>query len=200
MPFLIVVVVILHLVLLHQDGSNNPLGISSNTNKIDFYPYFYVKDLFSLLVVLTFFSIVLFYFPNAMGHPDNYIPADSLVTPPHIVPEWYFLPFYAILRAIPDKLGGVFAMGLAIVVLFFVPYLNFSKIYSSRFRPLYRIGFWFFFVNSMILGWIGQKIVEYPYAEIAQLSTLSYFGYFLLILPILSKIENSVNIKNLKNK
>jgi quinol-cytochrome oxidoreductase complex cytochrome b subunit len=118
-----------------------------------------------------------------MGHPDNYIPANPMVTPAHIVPEWYFLPFYAILRSIPDKLGGVVAMGGALVILFFLPFINQSEIRSSAFRPIYRKGFWLFFVNFIILGWIGQNVVETPFIEIGMASTAFYFFFLLIFLP-----------------
>jgi len=143
MPFLIAGLTIAHLSLLHTAGSNNPLGINTNVDCIPFYPYFYVKDLFAFFILLTLFSFFVFFYPNALGHADNYIPANPLVTPPHIVPEWYFLPFYAILRTIPDKLGGVIAMLGAILVLLALPLLNTSNIRSSKFRPylVLRTGF-----------------------------------------------------------
>ena len=127
---------------LGRDGSNNPVGIDSSVDKIPFYPYFYFKDLFSVLVFITFFSVFVFYYPNSLGHPDNYIPANPMVTPAHIVPEWYFLPFYAILRSIPDKLGGVLAMGGALIMLLLLPWLNTSKVRSTAFRPIYRKIYW----------------------------------------------------------
>jgi len=175
LPFLITGLVIIHLSLLHKDGSNNPLGINTNVDTISFYPYFYVKDLFAFLVLVLFFTFFIVYFPNILGHPDNYIPANPLVTPPHIVPEWYFLPFYAILRSIPDKLGGVVAMISAILILLILPFGNTSKIRSSYFRPFYPMLFWFFFFNFILLGWIGQKPVETPFIEIGVLSTSVYF-------------------------
>jgi ubiquinol-cytochrome c reductase cytochrome b subunit len=190
LPFVIAGLVIVHLALLHKDGSNNPLGIDSSSDKISFYPYFYVKDLFSLMCMVVFFSTLLFYYPNLLGHPDNYIPADPMVTPSHIVPEWYFLPFYAILRSIPDKLGGVAAMGGAIVILLFLPFINTSKVRSSTFRPLFRICFWFLFADFLLLGWIGQEVVEEPYVMIGQLGTLFYFLYFLAFIPLVGIVEN----------
>ena len=138
LPFLIAGMTIVHLALLHQHGSNNPLGVDTKVNKIPFYPYFYVKDLLSFFFLLWLFSLFVFFHPNAMGHPDNYIPADSLQTPAHIVPEWYFLPFYAILRAIPHKVGGVVFMGGSLVILFLLPLIHFSKIRSATFRLVYR--------------------------------------------------------------
>jgi ubiquinol-cytochrome c reductase cytochrome b subunit len=192
LPFAIAGLVIAHIALLHRDGSNNPLGIDSRSDSIPFYPYAYVKDLFSLIVFIVFFSIFLFYFPNLLGHPDNYIPADPMYTPAHIVPEWYFLPFYAILRSIPDKLGGVAAMGGAIVILFFLPFINTSEVRSSTFRPIYRKLFWFIFADFLLLGWIGQEIVETPYVQIGQIATVFYFFYFLVLIPFVGLLETSL--------
>ena len=192
LPFAIAGLVIAHIALLHRDGSNNPLGIDSRSDSIPFYPYAYVKDLFSLIVFIVFFSIFLFYFPNLLGHPDNYIPADPMSTPAHIVPEWYFLPFYAILRSIPDKLGGVAAMGCAIVILFFLPFINTSEVRSSTFRPIYRKLFWFIFADFLLLGWIGQEIVETPYVQIGQIATVFYFFYFLVLIPFVGLLETSL--------
>jgi len=144
MPFLIAAVALLHLVLLHENGSNNPLGISSVVDRISFYPYFYVKDLFAFMLFVLFFSFFVIYAPNYMGHPDNYIEANPLVTPAHIVPEWYFLPFYAILRTIPDKLGGVLLMVIAIFILAILPIVDTSAFRSTFFKPLNLWFFWFF--------------------------------------------------------
>lgn len=188
-PFLIAGMVIVHIALLHKNGSNNPLGVESSSDKISFYPYFYVKDLFSLMVFVSFFSIILFYFPNTLGHPDNYIPANPMSTPAHIVPEWYFLPFYAILRSVPDKLGGVVAMGGAIVILLFLPFINTSDVRSSTFRPLYRKLFWFLVADFLLLGWIGQEVVEEPFIMIGQISAAFYFIYFLVLIPALGSLE-----------
>jgi len=196
LPFVIAGLVIVHLALLHRDGSNNPLGISSSTDKISFYPYFYVKDLFSFMLFLFFFSLILFYSPNTLGHPDNYIMANPMSTPAHIVPEWYFLPFYAILRSIPDKLGGVVAMGGAIVILLFIPFINTSPVRSSTFRPIYRQLFWFLFADFLLLGWIGQEVVEDPYILIGQLGTFFYFLFFLVLLPSVGLFEASLMQKN----
>jgi quinol-cytochrome oxidoreductase complex cytochrome b subunit len=191
-PFLIAGLVVLHIGLLHKDGSNNPLGIESSVDNISFYPYFYFKDLFSLIVFLAFFSVFVFYYPNILGHSDNYIPANSMVTPTHIVPEWYFLPYYAILRSIPNKLGGVCAMFGSILVLFLIPFINTSEVRSSVFRPLFRKFFWFLVVDFFILGWVGQKVVETPYIEIGQVATLFYFLFFIFLLPFLGIIENKL--------
>jgi len=149
MPFLIAGLTIIHLSLLHKDGSNNPLGININVETIPFYPYFYVKDLFAFFILLFVFSVFVFFFPNILGHPDNYIPANPLVTPAHIVPEWYFLPFYAILRSIPDKLGGVIAMVSAILVLLLLPFINTSVIRSTKFRPIFAIFLW----NELLISY-----------------------------------------------
>jgi quinol-cytochrome oxidoreductase complex cytochrome b subunit len=191
-PFVIAGAVLIHLAILHEYGSNNPLGFESKVDSTNFYPYFYVKDLFGFFVFLLVFASFVFFAPNVLGHPDNYVQANPMVTPAHIVPEWYFLPFYAILRSIPDKLGGVICMAASLVVLVLLPFLNTSKVRSSVFRPLYRKAFWWFFVNSVILGWIGQKVVEYPYVEIGQIATVLYFIYFLIIIPLLGYIENQV--------
>jgi len=190
MPFLIAGLTLIHLSMLHTEGSNNPLGINFNIETISFYPYFYVKDLFSFLVLILFLSFFLFFSPNALGHPDNYIVANSLVTPPHIVPEWYFLPFYAVLRSIPNKLGGVVAMVCAILVLILLPYINISKIRSPKFRPLFSFIYWFLVFDFLLLGWVGQKPVEDPYILIGLLATLLYFGIILIGFPLIGFIEN----------
>jgi len=163
LPFVIAGLSIIHLALLHRDGSNNPLGIESSVDKIPFYPYFFVKDLFSFFVFMFFFAAILLYFPNSLGHPDNYIPANPMQTPSHIVPEWYFLPFYAILRSIPNKLGGVVAMLGALIVWFFIPFINTSEIRSTTFRPLFKIFYWLLVADFLILGWVGQKPVKDTY-------------------------------------
>jgi len=192
LPFLIAGLVIVHLSLLHKDGSNNPTGVNTNVDTVSFFPYFYVKDLLAFCVLLTVFSFFVFYYPNALGHSDNYIPANPLVTPPHIVPEWYFLPFYAILRSIPNKLGGVLAMVLAILVLIILPYINTSVIRSSKFRPLFSISYWFLVADFLILGWIGQKPVESPYIEIGLFATIFYFSYLIILVPFLGYIEKKM--------
>mgnify|MGYP001161466788 FL=1 len=189
LPFLILGAVLVHIALLHAVGGTNPLGIETNVDTIPFYPYAYVKDLFAAVVFVAFFCFFLYFYPNAMGHPDNYIPANPMVTPAHIVPEWYFLPFYAILRSIPDKLGGVIAMGGAIVLIGLMPWLNTSEVRSSNFRPLYRKAFWFLMGDFVVLGWIGQNEVETPYIEVGQLATVLYFAFFLVLVPGLGKFE-----------
>jgi ubiquinol-cytochrome c reductase cytochrome b subunit len=199
MPFLIAGLTLAHLTLLHTSGSNNPLGINKTIDVIPFFPYFYVKDLFAFFFLLFFLTFLIAFYPNALGHSDNYIPANSLVTPPHIVPEWYFLPFYAILRSIPDKLGGVVAMVSAILVLLLLPILNFSPIRSPQFRPLYSIVFWVLAIDFLILGWIGQKPVETPYIEVGMVATGLYFVLLLNIIPFVGYAENLLVEESIKN-
>jgi ubiquinol-cytochrome c reductase cytochrome b subunit len=190
LPFVIIAVVCLHLALLHLPGSTNPLKFIKLPDKITFYPYFYHKDLLSFLILLFVFLYFIGYNPNLLNHPDNYIEANPLVTPTHIVPEWYFLPFYAILRSIPDKLGGVFAMFFAILVLLFLPNLKllFSKntIYqciTTQINSIFKIFFWFFLYNFLLLGWIGAEPVEFPYIYIGLFLTLNYFFFIIIQLP-----------------
>jgi ubiquinol-cytochrome c reductase cytochrome b subunit len=190
LPFLIAGASILHLAALHQYGSNNPLGINASVDKIAFYPYFYVKDLVGWVAFAIFFSIFVFYAPNVLGHPDNYIPANPMSTPAHIVPEWYFLPVYAILRSIPNKLGGVLAIGLVFVCLFALPFLNTSYVRSSSFRPIHKKLFWLLVADCLLLGWIGSQPVEAPYVTIGQIASLGFFVYFALI-PVLGKLETN---------
>jgi len=193
LPFILLGLVMLHIAALHQEGSNNPTGLhGDDIDKIDFYPYLYVKDLFGFMCFTVFFSYFLFFDPNLLGHPDNYIAANSMVTPAHIVPEWYFLPYYAILRSIPDKLGGVIAMGASLVVLSLLPLLNTSNIRSSFFRPFHRYFFWVWLGNAFVLGWIGGNPVEDPYILIGQVATVGYFGYILFFIPFLGIFERTL--------
>jgi len=191
LPFIIVAVVVLHIWALHQFGSNNPLGIDPKgpQDKIPFHPYYTVKDAFGLGVFLIAFAAVIFYIPNYMGHPDNYIPADPLSTPAHIVPEWYFLPFYAILRSIPDKLLGVIAMFGSIAVLFILPWLDRSPVKSGRFRPIFRIFFVLLAIDSVVLGIVGAKPPEGLWLIVGRIATAWYFLHFLVILPLLGVFE-----------
>lgn len=193
LPFAIAGLSLIHLTLLHESGSNNPLGINQKVKSVPFYPYFYIKDLFFFFIVLFFFGYFVFFFPNALGHPDNYIPANPFVTPSHIVPEWYFLPFYAILRSIPSKLGGVLTMFGAIVMLLILPLLNTSKVRSNLFRPIFRFAYWFLVGDFLILGWIGQQPVESPFIEIGVGATAFYFIFFLALVPLIGIIENKWN-------
>ena len=191
MPFLIVGVVVLHIWALHRFGSNNPLGIDAKgpQDKIPFHPYYTVKDLFGLGVFLTIFAIVVFFLPEYLGHASNYVPADPLATPAHIVPEWYFLPFYAILRSIPDKLMGVVAMFGSIVVLAALPWLDRSPVRSANYRPIYRKVFWLLVVDVLVLGYIGAMPAEGIYVIIGRFATVYYFLHFLVILPMLGVLE-----------
>jgi quinol-cytochrome oxidoreductase complex cytochrome b subunit len=198
LPFVIVGVVGLHIAALHQHGSNNPLGIDpkSAKEKLPFHPYYTIKDLFGLGVFLIVFALLVFYWPNLLGHPDNYIPANPLQTPPHIVPEWYFLPFYAILRAInfdiwfiPAKLIGVILMFGSIIVLFFLPWLDGSPVRSGRFRPIFKWFFWVLLLDCVMLGYLGAHPPEGLYVVLAQIGTAYYFFHFLILLPLLGKLE-----------
>jgi len=189
MPFAIAGLVIAHIALLHRDGSNNPVGIDSSVDKIPFYPYFYFKDLFSVLVFITFFSVFVFYYPNSLGHPDNYIPANPMVTPAHIVPEWYFLPFYAILRAIPDKLGGVLAMFGSILALGLLPWLDTSKVRSCLFRPVWRYCVLLFAINFLVLMYMGGKPAEGIYVLISRIGTAYWFLFIFVLAPLVGFLE-----------
>ena len=191
LPFVIVGVVALHVWALHVVGQNNPTGVELKTEQdsVPFTPYATVKDAFVMVVFLILFSWFLFYSPNYMGHPDNYIPANPMVTPAHIVPEWYFLPFYAILRSIPDKLGGVIAMFGAIAVLFVLPWLDTSKVKSAAYRPLYKQFFWLLVICGLGLGYLGSQPAEGGYVIASRILTAWYFFHFLVITPVLGLIE-----------
>ena len=195
-PFIIVGVVFLHIVALHKFGSNNPTGIdlTLKQEKIPFHPYYTVKDFFGFGVFFIIFGIFVFFLPNLLGHPENYIPADPFVTPEHIIPEWYFLPFYAILRAIPFKLLGVLAMLGSILILFVLPWLDTCKVRSCRFRPIYKQFYWIFIFNFIVLGWVGSKVPEGHYLIISRICTTYYFVHFLIILPILGMFEKTLPI------
>lgn len=191
LPFVLIGIVALHLVALHQFGSNNPLGIDKKTkaDTIPFHPYFTIKDLFGLGIFLSIYAYFVFFQPNFFGEPDNYVQANPLVTPEHIVPEWYFLPFYAILRSIPNKLLGVLSMFGSIFVLFVLPWLDRHPVRSNRFRPYYKWLFWLIVLDVLVLGWIGAKPPEGMYIIVGQLATLYYFFHFVVLLPLLSKYE-----------
>ena len=185
LPFLIAGLIIVHLSLLHKDGSSNPIGITQKIDTVPFYPYFFNKDLFSFILFITFFAFFIFFYPNLLGHPDNYIDANPLSTPAHIVPEWYFLPFYAILRTLPTKIGGVLAMFGAIVILLILPWYNHSTIQQNvKSRPISFFLYWFLFFDFIILGWIGQQPVDYPFTSIGSWATAYYFFYFTVALPL----------------
>jgi ubiquinol-cytochrome c reductase cytochrome b subunit len=205
LPFMIAGVVILHVWALHVTGQTNPTGIEvkSKTDTVAFTPYATVKDAFALIVFLAVYLYFVFYMPNFLGHPDNYIEANALKTPAHIVPEWYFLPFYAILRAITfnigpidSKLGGVLAMFGAIVMLFILPWLDTSKVRSAVYRPWYKLFFWLFVINAVMLGWLGSRPAEGIYPMMSLIGTIFYFAFFLIVLPVLGLIETPKRLPN----
>lgn len=198
LPFVIAGVVVLHVWALHVVGQNNPAGIEPKSDKdtVPFTPYATVKDSFFIVVFCIMFAWFVFYTPNYLGHADNYIPANPAVTPAHIVPEWYYLPFYAILRAIPDKLLGVLAMFGSIAILAFLPWLDTSKVRSARYRPLYRQFFWLFVAVCIGLGWLGSKPAEGIYTLIARILTFYYFAHFIIVLPLLGIFEKSRPLPN----
>ena len=196
-PFLILGLVILHIWALHVPGNNNPIGIDlkkPSKDTVPFHPYIVIKDLFALLIFLLVFAFFVFYSPNILGHSDNYIEANPLVTPAHIVPEWYLLPFYAILRSVPDKLLGVIAMFAAIFVLVILPWLDTSKVRSALFRPIYKQFYWFLVADVLILGYMGAMPAEGTYLLIARVATAYYFIHFLVILPLLGKKEKTLEV------
>ncbi|AMW34037.1 cytochrome b [Haematospirillum jordaniae] len=191
LPFVLVGIVVLHVWALHTVSSNNPLGINMKgpQDSLPFHPYYTIKDLFGVGVFMMFFMVFVFWAPNYLGHPDNYIPANPMVTPAHIVPEWYFLPFYAILRAVPDKLGGVLLMFGAIVILAAMPWLDTSKVRSCTFRPVYKWFVMLFIADCMLLGYIGGKPAEEPYILIGQIATAWYFIHLLVVTPLVGWLE-----------
>jgi ubiquinol-cytochrome c reductase cytochrome b subunit len=198
LPFVIAAVVVLHIWAIHIPGSNNPTGVDVRgpQDTVPFHPFYTAKDGFSVALVLTLFAALVLFFPNALGHPDNYVPANPLSTPAHIVPEWYFWPFYAILRAftvdfiLPAKLLGVLAMFTSIFLLFFLPWLDTSPVRSGNYRPLFRKFFWFGLVPCVfVLGYCGGAPAEQPYVVISQIAAIYYFAHFLIILPIVARIE-----------
>lgn len=191
-PFVLALLAIIHVVLLHEGGSNSPIGLNSNSDKIPFHSYFSSKDIYGFVLLFIFLSVLVFYGPNVLGDPENYIKANPLVTPLHIMPEWYFLFAYAILRAIPNKLGGVIALVLSILILAVLPFVHTSNLRGLSFRPLGKLLYWLFMVNFILLTWIGSKPVEDPYIVIGQISSIFYFSYFLILVPIIGYIENNL--------
>nr|YP_009700364.1 cytochrome b [Xenopus mellotropicalis]QEQ13396.1 cytochrome b [Xenopus mellotropicalis] len=192
LPFLIAGASILHLLFLHETGSTNPTGLNSDPDKIPFHPYFSYKDLLGFLIMLTSLTLLAMFSPNLLGDPENFTPANPLVTPPHIKPEWYFLFAYAILRSIPNKLGGVLALVFSILILALMPLLHTSKQRSLMFRPLTQIAFWALVADTLILTWIGGQPVEDPYITIGQLASVIYFAIFLIMLPAIGWMENKL--------
>jgi ubiquinol-cytochrome c reductase cytochrome b subunit len=191
-PFLLAALAVAHLIALHEHGSNNPNGVNSNVDRYAMHPYFVFKDLVTIFAFFLVLSIIVFFYPNLMGHSDNYIPADPMVTPASIVPEWYLLPYYAILRSIPNKLLGVLAMFGSLFILLILPITDLSRIRGNQFRPAMKLAFWFFVVDFFILIWIGSQHPNSPYIEIGQIATAFYFSWFLIIVPLIGISENTL--------
>nr|YP_010044432.1 apocytochrome b [Trametes coccinea]QPF23673.1 apocytochrome b [Trametes coccinea] len=191
LPFLLAALVVAHLIALHTHGSNNPNGIGGNADRYAFHPYFTFKDLVTIFFFFLVLSIMVFYYPNFLGHSDNYIPANPMQTPASIVPEWYLLPFYAILRSIPNKLLGVIAMFGSLLILLVLPYTDLSRIRGNQFKPFMKFAFWLFVVDFIILMWIGSQHPTEPYVTIGQIATAFYFAWFLVIVPVIAIIENT---------
>jgi ubiquinol-cytochrome c reductase cytochrome b subunit len=202
LPFVLAALALMHLIALHDSsGSGNPLGVSGNYDRLPFHPYYIFKDLITIFLFIIILSLFVFFMPNLLGDSENYVMANPMQTPPAIVPEWYLLPFYAILRSIPNKLLGVIAMFAAILALLIMPFSDFSKIRGIQFRPLSKIAFFIFVANFLILMQLGAKHVESPFIEFGQISTVLYFSHFVIIVPIITLLENTlIELALLDNK
>ena len=192
LPFLLAALALAHLIAIHTHGSNNPNGISSNGDRYAIHPYYMFKDLITIFFFFLALSVMVFYYPNLLGHSDNYIEANPMSTPASIVPEWYLLPFYAILRSIPNKLLGVLAMFGSLLILLILPIVDVSRQRGSQFRPAMKVAFWFFVFNFFILMWIGSQHPNEPFVFIGQVSTFFYFSWFVVIVPVIGLIENTL--------
>lgn len=196
LPFIIAGVTIIHLALLHKVGSSSPIGSDTGVDDIPFYPYYFAKDLFAFTCFLFFFGFIVFYYPNFLNHPDNCIPADPMETPKHLVPEWYFLPFYAILRSIPHKAAGILAMLGSILVLFLIPFTYTGYIRNTTYRPLFKVFYWLLVADFLTLLWVGQAPIKDPFIELGQLASIYYFSFFIFIIPIVGVIETKLATYN----
>lgn len=192
LPFILAALAILHMMTLHVNGSSNPLGVSSNVDRVPMHPYYMFKDLITIFLFFLVLAIIVFYLPNVMGHSDNYIPANPMQTPPSIVPEWYLLPYYAILRSIPNKLLGVVGMLASLLILLAMPVLDRSRIRGAQFRPLMKFSFWVFVTDFFFLMYIGSQHAEEPFVTLGSIRTAIYFGWFLILVPVIAFIENTL--------
>jgi len=192
LPFLLSALAVAHMIALHQHGSSNPLGVSSNADKIPMHPYYLFKDLVTIFLFFLILALFVFYMPNALGHSDNYIPANPMQTPPSIVPEWYLLPYYAILRSIPNKLLGVVGMLGSLLILLAMPLLDTSRVRGSQFRPLMRFAFWAFVTDFFLLMYLGSQHAEEPYITVGAFATVFYFAWFVVVVPVIGVVENTL--------
>jgi ubiquinol-cytochrome c reductase cytochrome b subunit len=192
LPFVLAALAVMHMITLHQHGSSNPLGISSNADKIPMHPYYLFKDLVTIFLFFLLLALFVFYMPNALGHSDNYIPANPMQTPPSIVPEWYLLPYYAILRSIPNKLLGVVGMLGSLLILLAMPILDTSRVRGSQFRPLMRFAFWAFVTDFFLLMYLGSQHAEEPYITVGAIATVFYFAWFVVVVPVVGIVENTL--------
>jgi ubiquinol-cytochrome c reductase cytochrome b subunit len=192
LPFVLAALAVMHMITLHQHGSSNPLGISSNADKIPMHPYYLFKDLVTIFLFFLLLALFVFYMPNALGHSDNYIPANPMQTPPSIVPEWYLLPFYAILRSIPNKLLGVVGMLGSLLILLAMPILDTSRVRGSQFRPLMRFAFWAFVTDFFLLMYLGSQHAEEPFITVGAIATVFYFAWFVVVVPVVGIVENTL--------